>query len=336
MAESVSAPYARGLVELAVSKGADRQALLGAAGIDAEALANPDGRMALHRYAALMREAVVLSRDPALALHYGESTNIAQFSVVGLIGQASATMAEAHAQLNRYVRLVVDVEIEGTERFRLDPDEAGLWLVDARRNPNAFPALTESAFAQIVCAPRALGIPRFAKAVHVSHPRPAYGPEYERVLQAPVVFAAGRNAILLDESILAQPVERLPRYAFGVLTQHADALLEALERADSVRAQVEKLLMPVLHTGAVSMDAVARRLNVSRQTLYRRLKVEGVTFEQVLDELRRRLALDYLSSRRVSVNETAYLVGFSEPAAFSRAFKRWTGKRPRDVRSGGE
>jgi AraC-like DNA-binding protein len=71
---------------------------------------------------------------------------------------------------------------------------------------------------------------------------------------------------------------------------------------------------------------------MSRQTLYRRLKEEGCTFEQVLDDLRHRLALDYLTARKASVNETAYLVGFSDPAAFSRAFKRWTGKSPREMR----
>jgi AraC-like DNA-binding protein len=124
-------------------------------------------------------------------------------------------------------------------------------------------------------------------------------------------------------------VQRLPSYAFGVLTRHGDALLESLERSATLRSQVERLLMPMLHTGPVRIDAVAARLNVSRQTLYRRLKAEGVTFAQVLDELRQRMALDYLTARKVSVTETAYLVGFSEPAAFSRAFKRWTGRRPR-------
>jgi len=88
----------------------------------------------------------------------------------------------------------------------------------------------------------------------------------------------------------------------------------------------------VLHKGDIGMDAIAAKLAVSRQTLFRKLKAEGTTFEKVLDELRHRLALNYLSGKKVSVNETAYLVGFSDPAAFSRAFKRWTGSSPRDVR----
>ncbi len=97
--------------------------------------------------------------------------------------------------------------------------------------------------------------------------------------------------------------------------------------------RVESLLMPVLHAGEASMDLIAGRMGLSRPTLFRRLKAEGTTFGRVLEELRHRLALDYLSDGKVSVNETAYLVGFSDPAAFSRAFKRWTGRSPRTVRS---
>lgn len=83
-----------------------------------------------------------------------------------------------------------------------------------------------------------------------------------------------------------------------------------------------------LHQGTLSMDRTARDLGMSRQTLYRRLKDEGVTFAQVRDDLRRRMAMDYLSARKVSVGETAYLLGFSEASAFVRAFRRWTGTSP--------
>jgi AraC-like DNA-binding protein len=110
-------------------------------------------------------------------------------------------------------------------------------------------------------------------------------------------------------------------------------MLADLESSKSTKGQIERMLLPILHTGDVSMETIARRMGLSRQTLFRRLKAERVTFEQVLDGLRHTMALDYLSARKTSVNETAYLVGFSEAAAFSRAFKRWTGVSPREARS---
>ena len=118
----------------------------------------------------------------------------------------------------------------------------------------------------------------------------------------------------------------------GILSAHADALLTRLENSKTMRGRIESVLMPLLHTGEANMETVTSRLGISRQTLFRRLKAEGVTFEKVVDKLRHTLAIHYLNGKRASVNETAYLVGFSEPAAFSRAFKRWTGLSPREAR----
>jgi len=88
--------------------------------------------------------------------------------------------------------------------------------------------------------------------------------------------------------------------------------------------------MPILHTGNAKLIAIAPKLGISPRTLSRKLKNEGTTFERVLDELRHAMAINYFRGQKVSVNEIAYLVGFSEPAAFSRAFKRWTGVSPTD------
>lgn len=332
MAEpTVAAGFASGLLSFAVRNGADRGGLLSAAGLTEADLADPDARIAFARYVSLMRAAKAATGDPALALHYGATVDISRVSIVGLIGQASETMLDAFAQLNRYVRLVVDLDEGPGDRFRLERDGSGLWFIDARAEPNAFPELTESAFAQFICAPRALGVPDFAKALRFTHESPPHRAEYERIFLAPVAFDCDRNGYLIDERWLHHRVGHLPRYVFGVLSEHADALLKTLEDSKTTRGRVERLLMPVLHTGEANMERVAGQLGMSRQTLFRRLKAESVTFETVLDDLRHRLALHYLQGKRATATETAYLVGFSEPAAFSRAFKRWTGASPSSV-----
>ena len=98
------------------------------------------------------------------------------------------------------------------------------------------------------------------------------------------------------------------------------------------RAEVERRLEAVIDSGEVGIERIARDLGYSRQTLYRRLKAEGTTYEKVLDGLRRRLALRLVREQGLAVKEVAYRLGFSDPAAFSRAFKRWTGTSPGEMR----
>ncbi len=339
---TVAAGYARALMALAVSKGARQNDLVERSGIDPHALLDQDARIPLAHYAALMRAGKVLCDEPALALHFGEAFDIAELSIVGLIGSAAATMSEAFAQLNRYARLVVevdvDVDVDGIaangSRLALLREAGELWIVDQRARPNDFPELTESSFARMVCASRRFGQPQFVKAVHVTHAAPAYRAEYERIFQMPVVFQSSRNALLMTDDSWLTLAPRMPsRYLFGILSERADGLLASLESSKSTRGRVESLLLPILHTGDANMHVIAVKLGLSRQSLLCKLKAEGTTFARVLDELRHKMALDYLSAKKVSVNETAYLVGFSEAAAFSRAFKRWTGMSPRALRA---
>lgn len=335
-APTVGAGYAIGLLNFAVSKGADRGALLKRAGLAPEDVADLDNRLPLVRYVALTEAAATLLDDPAIALHYGESVRMQEISVVGLICEACETTVDVGVQLNRYGRLMFDENRDPYDMIRVARRDGGLWMEVTSQTFNSNPYFIESEFARLVWNIKAmfganpyLREHPFPQEVHVAHAAPAYRAEYDRVFQAPVVFGAGWNAMRFHEGFLALRHPPVSRYVFGVLSERAEALLKNLAAAKTMRGQVESLLIPILHKGDIGIDVVAEKLGLTRPTLYRKLKAEGTTFEKLLDELRHKMALHYLDGKKVSINETAYLVGFSDPSAFSRAFRRWTGTSPK-------
>lgn len=331
---TVSAGYARALLELAVSKGADAETLAERSELELHLLENPDTRVPFTTFKRLMLNAKDLCKDPAFGLHFGEESQFAEMSIVGLICQSAGTMGEAFHQMNRFARLAIEVEgHDVSNRFELKHIGDDLWLEDNRRNPNGFPELTESTFARFVCeTARHFGTAPFARFVHFTHAEPDYRSEYDRIFKVPIKFGSDRNAICIHESWLSIRTNLENRYVFGIFSDRANALLTELQQAETTKGRVERLLMPILHTGNVGMDQIAQKLGLSRISLYRRLKAEGATFEAILDDLRHSLALHYLSGKKASVHEVAYLVGFSDPSAFSRSFKRWTGKSPSQIK----
>src|SRR4051794_6287124 len=274
----------------------------------------------MSQYFELVQAAKELTGNPAFALDFGTAVHMQEFSVLGLIFHACETVLDAIVQANRYGQLVIDADVGTTDRFQWHRRTGQLWLVDTRPDPNDFPELTEITFGRFLRLTRPFWDTPLVQEVHLTRAAPVYAAEYARTWEAPTRFGTDWNAMRVEEARLKQRIAVQPRFAFGILSEHADQLLKTLEASRTTRGDVERLLLPILHTGNVSMDAIADKLHVSRQTLYRRLRAEGVTYEVVLDELRRSLAVHYLSGRKASVNETAYLVGFSDPAAFSRAF----------------
>ncbi|TGY92578.1 AraC family transcriptional regulator [Marinicauda pacifica] len=330
---TVAAGLAASLVDFATGRGAQHTDLLARAELDETRLADIDGRVDLGRYLVLIDAARQVTGDPALVLRWAEAVGMAEVSIVGLIMEASATMGEAFVQMQRYGGLAMEIDAPASgPRYDLVRRGGELRMVERPMPLGIVPALTESAFARLVCGPRRFLEQPHVLAVHLAYAPPSYRSEYDRIFRCPVHFNASCNAMTLHPEILGWRVAQYPHYAFGVLAAKADILLAELEASKTVRGQVEAALLPILHEGEAGADRIAAQLGISRQTLFRRLQREDTSFRQVLGDLRQRLASDYLRGGKVSVNETAYLVGFSDPAAFSRAFKRWTGQGPKAFR----
>jgi AraC-like DNA-binding protein len=333
--QTVAAGYTRALLDYAVCRGAN---LIEHSGIDPSELKEPDNRIPLASWVGLLNAAIALCSDPAFALRFGEAVTTEDMGVALMIAGVAETVGEARTQMNRHARLIRDDDYgDGSDHLALVRDQSGVWLESTGSTCTGNQYLVEAGFAWTVRETRKMlethhqGRP-FLKAIHFTHEEPGYRAEYDRVFGVPLVFSSDRNAMLIEEDFLSLRMPGSNPYVLQVLSKHAEALLKRLENSKTIRGRVESFLIPGLNTGDTAMQTVAGRMGLSRQTLFRKLKAEGVTFENVLDDLRRNLAIHYLGEENVPVNEVAYLLGFSEPAAFSRAFKRWTGSSPRKVR----
>lgn len=326
--QTIAAGMAFGLIDFAAARGADRAALLAMVGLADSTAPDRNRRVPLVRYAAMLHEAARQCGDPALAIHYSEATDFAELSIVGLIGFASETMSDALLQLNRYGRLITDIQVDGPERFALVSEPDGLWLIDRRIDIPPFPELTESTFVRMVAATRRFGTIPYATLAEVTHADRGQGAELARALGAPVRFGAPRNAIRVSAEWQSYRIALYPRYAFGLFCEQADRMVDELQAARTAAGEVERAILPILHTGRASAEAVAAQLGLSTQSLYRALRGEGTSFEEVLTGLRHRFAKGYLGKGKASHKEIAFLLGFSDVSSFSRAFKRWEGRPP--------
>ncbi len=329
---TMAAGFAAALLDYAESRGAPRAHLLAASGLEAADLADQDARVPVAAYQALIAAGIESTGDTALLLRHTLESKLETISVVGQIVHSSQSLAHSITQLNRYLRLMAEVDIAGApDRYELLREGGAVWIVDHVAVSGPGHIGLEASFARFVSEfRRSFPDVPFALEMEVTYPAPPHAGEYPALFRIPVRFEAARNALRIDPVWLSAESDFEPghAYCFGIFTRHADALLEALGRSDRLRDRIEAAILPDLHEGSLSMDKLARDLGMSRQTLYRRLKAEGETFAEIHDDLRRRMALDYLTARKVSVNEAAYLLGFSEASSFVRAFKRWTGHSP--------
>lgn len=331
----MAAGFASGLLDFAVAEGAPRDVLTRASGLAEADLADQDARIPVAAYQALVGAAIEATGDTSLLLRHVLESRLETMSIVGQIVHASTSFPHSLTQLNRYARLMADVPVPGgRDRFELMREGPALWLVDRRPADGGYLAI-EASFARFVSEFRRSAPEHpFGLELEVTYAPPPHAARYRDLLRMPVRFEAPRNALRIDPVWQDARFDAGKEYVFGIFTRHADALMAELSTRRTARAAVEARMLADLHEGALSMDAVARDLGMSRQTLYRRLRDEGATFAQVHDDLRHRMALDYVGTRRVSVGEAAYLLGFSEASSFVRAFRRWTGLSPTAWRAG--
>jgi AraC-like DNA-binding protein len=313
------------VLEAAPAVGFDADELRAAAGIDPATLADPDGRVPLEQHLALWS---ILSNEP-VGLQIGARLGIDGLGVVGYAMQHGETVGEALAWLWRY-RAVVHPDV-------VHPIELhGELALFTGPVPPPFARLREPVYAQASATvalmealtgtavrPRAVSLP-LPEQDDDARLRPFFG--------CPVTWGAPALSVGFDASLLAQPLPRSDERLFGYLARRVKVLDDALPGETRFAERARREIGARLAQGEPRLGAIAQRLAVSERTLHRRLKEEGTRFASLVEEARRERAFMLLDDRHLSASEVAFLLGYAEPGAFFRAFRRWTKQTPREWR----
>jgi AraC-like DNA-binding protein len=163
-----------------------------------------------------------------------------------------------------------------------------------------------------------------------SHSPPAYADEYERILRLPVRFDAGEDGVLFPISMIDSLNPSADAALRQLLQRHAADQLARIPTNARLSQRVRACIRSMLPLGALSADAVAAQFSMSNRTLRRRLQEESTNYQEILDDVRAEMARHYLTEEKQGIDEVAFLLGFSDQSAFTKAFRRWTGKTPAD------
>jgi AraC-like DNA-binding protein len=325
--------WAIALVRTLDARGCDGRALVVEAGLDPAMLTDPNGRAPVGGMTRLWRLAVDATGDPCLGLRVSAFVQPATFHSLGLALLMSQNLEDALERMARFSRIVSNVADVRTEPGRGGVKLVARWLADSPVVPEAIDLLMASALkmgllllGQDPSAPRPIELSLRRSAT------PEMRAEFAKHFACPIHFDADENWLLIPD----EWINRSLPMANPQLAQQTDlVVMDYLARFDGARLaeKVRSELISRLPAGEPARADVASALNLSEKTLQRRLREEDTSFQQVLDEIRRDLALKYLHDGRTSVCAVTFKLGFSDQSSFTRAFRRWTGETPGEYRA---
>ena len=299
------------------------------AGLTRQNLENPDIRIPVTKWNQFLEMAQKWSNDPAFALNLGKKISHERMSLVGHIVFNSRTAGEGLRQYIRFVKLAN----EG-DRVALEINDNEVAVVYTTEDPAYISSLAmERNFSVAVTRLRRYTNVEISPVrVEFQHTAPSYIDEYKHLFQSPVLFDRVENRLVFQKSVLALKLGKRSTHLYSGLIQYAESLMGKLTRRRAITKKVRYWINKCLSEGDLDIEKVADRMNMSRQTLYRKLKKEGTSFKTLLDDTRKSLAKKFLAQNEYSITEIAFFLGFSETSSFNRAFNRWYDKNPSDFR----
>jgi AraC-like DNA-binding protein len=327
---SVPAPALEAILQAVEGKGISRQRLMGEVGLTQDQISIPDRRFPVVVYYKLYQLAGELSADPDLGLSVGRIMYLRGLNL-------QLYVCSLCNSFRQYLNL-----IPSTVKMRGD-----IGKITAHRETNLVELRWEpllpssglkryysdevlSASAAIINSLCVLPVP-VVKATF-TYPQPRDSAQLEAIFGRSIAYNQSYSSLFFDVAALDYQIVKQDYQQGPDLSKPFSELFEDEQAADEFLSNLKSLMMRRLPEGEVNIDNLAGQMNISRRTLQRRLSERDTNFLQVLQEVRSRMALRYLSDDRLGITEIAFLLGYADQGSFSSAFKSWQGMSPRDFR----
>jgi AraC-like DNA-binding protein len=326
MKPMISVAATTGLLEAIGSAGANPDQVLRAVDLDRAVLSNAEGFIPCSTFARLLEEAARATGDSCFGLHFGERFNVKNIGPLAYVVLNSPTIAVADAHVARYLKLYnqaakVFFTVEG-QRAYLQYVLVDLGIEVPRQQNEYSMVIRLNTIRMMVGSQWAPLEVRFA------HPAPEQISEHQRIFRAPVLFGFPTNAFVIEREFLERQIPAADQHLYQIMDRYLERILEEMPQEHEVLASVRRAVAESMREEHPNLTRVAKKMAMSPRTLQRQLKEQGIEFKNLVDDTRRRFAQSYLKSRRNTLTEVAFLLGYSEASAFNRAFKRWTGSTP--------
>jgi AraC-like DNA-binding protein len=299
-------------------------------GVDLSRVEVPGARFPDKLHDAVVQEMRRRTGDECIGLTIGKYVRPTTFFALGFAWLASASLLGAFRRLSRYDRIASTADlvevVQAEDHYAL--------ILGSRPDARPVNRIGEDAFVAAIlrmCSWIADADP-IPQEIHLMHTGGGREGDYVTALGAPVIFNAPVTKLIFDRALVEAPVRGGNEALAEMIDRMNDDYLATLDAA-SVTREVRRLLIEMLPSGNSSQERIANTLNRSCSSLQRDLRAEGTSFSELREETRKAMAADYVRRQDISLQEVAFLLGFSDQSNFSRAFRRWTGESPKAWRA---
>ena len=300
-------------------------------GLTPEVMADPEERLSVRSQIMLLNEAAIALQDDCLGFTLACDFDPREIGLLYYVMASSHTLGEALKRVARYSQITNEalvVRYQEGNRLTINLSYSGVPRHSDSHQIEFF------MFAALRICRVLTGQNLVPQHFSIAHYRSGGTAEMSRFVGTKVEFGADTDEIALNSNARELPVIDADHYLNNLLLKYCEAALaDRGATVSELDTRVENAISLLLPHGRVLVEDVARSLGMSKRTLARKLLDEGLNYSEILEQLRRDLAVRYLDDRQLHVSKIAWLLGFSEVSAFTHAFKRWTGKAPSQIRT---